>query len=304
MKTCFVCSKSYNYICPIYSYEYIFNENNFEILSKNKRHNYCSVACLKQHSINISAYFPDNHAFTAHIPVPLSMCQFCGCFTHPSEFCLITEYEKEYRNNVEKVGNKTGEWCRLKGELQLIILGKNICLETIKVLYTAEMVKLDPERINDRLPLVYFWFSNDSCQMVLDELKLDNQMIELQKDFIIQATPVKSKQPRDQVSQMVIQVASKIIDDNKLFFPYEIREPNCWWPSTEEFLVLREKCTISPQYPIDSDIISYDLSNILEYEKEEFHPQVNENMENLTVEMNHLTIPGEEEEKTDVYQVD
>lgn len=269
--------------------------------SSQKKSNYCSTSCLQQHSFNLALHFPSNSVFIAYIPIgKLEMCQYCGFYSHPSEFCNSYNTPVEICQDFQTIGNDTGEWAPCYGNVVYSIIGTHCNLEITKLYYTSTMYKLNsnPDDIKDRYPLVYFWWSDDSCNELLNDIKdNDTAPLPLDKEIIIGIKPVYSNELHNDTSTILLHETDKIHNPNKLFFPFDIRRENCWWPKEVSSIFIKETFHISPQIPIDTTVIEYNDENLFKYDDDEYHPEVNE----INPEEELNTIPEEEEEEKDSF---
>lgn len=284
-------------MCPIYSITTQF-DNDGQIVSSQKKTNYCSTKCLQQYAFNLAVHFPSNSVYLAYVPIgKLEMCQFCGFYSHPSEFCHAYGTPSEICEDFQTIGNKTGEWAPCYGNVVYGIMGTHCNLEITKAYYTSTMCKLDTENVKDRYPLVYFWWSEDSCQELLNDIQAkDTPPLPLDKEVIIDIKPVYAQEPYSDTTTILLHETTKLHNPNKLFFPYDIREENCWWPKEQSFMFLKETFHVTPNVPYDTNVIEYDPQHLFKYDEEEFTPEVNAiNPEQEIAEIPDLE--DEEEEK-------
>lgn len=286
-------------MCPIYSITTTF-DNDGQMLSNQKKNNYCSTKCLQDYAFNLAVHFPSNSVYLAYIPIgKLEMCQFCGFFSHPSEFCHSYGTPSEICDDFQTIGNKTGEWATCNGNIVYGIMGTHCNLEITKAYYTSTMCKLDTEQVKDRYPLVYFWWSEDSCKELLNDIRdKDTAPLPLDKEVIIEVKPIYSQEEYSSTTTIVLHETTKMMNPNKLFFPYDIREENCWWPKEQSFIFLKETFHVTPVIPADTNVIEYDTQNLFQYDEENFKPEVNK----IDPSQDLNTIPEEveyeEEEKS------
>lgn len=268
-----MCKREYNYVCPIYSIQNDFTNNNAKQSKHKKQNNYCSVKCLQEYISNLTIHFHEDSVYMAYIPIMhLEMCQFCGDYTHPMEFCTTHFSEQEQLEKVTTVGNKVGEWAICTGDVVYSIIGKNCNLEITKTKFGATMQKLHPEKIEERNPLVYFWWSEDSCHEIVSELKTD-ETIEFEKQVITEVKPILAQQPHDETSLIMLYKTKKIINPNKMFFPYNIQDENCWWPIDHYQTTEKIQTYDMMEKPVETITIDYDIENIFKYDDEEFDPK-------------------------------
>lgn len=276
MKTCLVCLQEYKNIVPISAKEYTFTDFETNGYTCQRKNNFCSTKCLQQYTSTITAYFPENKAFIASIPLDkLEMCQFCGSFTHPPEYCASYGSNQQEIEDFQNIGNLTGEWTLCRGEFLYIILGQKVEIEIEKIVFRAKMQKLQDDIIEERVPLVYFWFTQESCQDIVKDISDEIKPIELTKEIIVSVKPMLTKLWRPNPSIMILHQAKKILDPNKIFFPFDIRRDPCWWPVDQEHFAVLETCCTTPAKPtLSTMLMEYDYDSIFCYESEETKPDV------------------------------
>lgn len=276
MKICFVCNKSYSYLCPIYSKQYDFYDTTgekFDPPRVTKKGNYCSTECLRQYSSTLTKYFPEESVYLAYIPIGLlEMCQFCGYFSHPSEFCCAPDTQFQ---SFQTIGNTTGEWSECRGKIVYAITGRKCDLKVTKVYFSACMQKLRNDEIKDRYPLVYFWWSEESCTEICSRLEIPNQeTVELGKEIILKVEPKLSEREHLTYSTTILHESNKVICPNKIFFPYDIRNENCWWPLDQSHTFIEEEFHDSPLQIQSSRVIDYDATSVFKYDDDDFNPEI------------------------------
>lgn len=276
MKTCLVCLQQYDNIVPISAKEYSFMNLETNGYTCSRKNNFCSTKCLHQYTSTIISYFPENKAFIASIPLDkIEMCQFCGSFTHPPEYCALYSPEQQDIKDFQNVGNLVGEWSLCRGEFIYIILGQKVQLEIEKIVFKGKMQKLVDDMIEERVPLVYFWFTQESCQDIVKDISDEVEPIELTKELIVDIKPKLTNTWRPKVSTMILHKTSKIMDPNKIFFPFDIRRDPCWWPIEQDHFAVQETCCTTPALPTSSTLLmEYDYDSLFYYEDDETKPDV------------------------------
>ena len=235
MKTCYVCSKEYSHVSPLFATVKLENE------TERKISNFCNIACAHAYALLTPAagegklvFFPTGS---------LSMCQFCGSFTHPMEYCTIYGTPKPVQESFQELGNCLGEHASATGSICIAHLGEHFSATVSLASYTSEMIKT----LNDktlRNELLYFWDDPDFVNHHADGIQ-DTSILPIThtKEFItsISLTPHANKTK----TIFLIQLTSKIINPHKLFFPFNIGDDNCWLPihqdkETKEVLITSE----------------------------------------------------------------
>lgn len=280
MKNCSVCCKEYSTMNPIETKLYTFLGENEKECFRNT--NYCSVRCLYTQIVTIETYFNENQCYVASIPIDfLEMCQYCGTFFHPSEYCHQYNIQKQELENFSTVGNLIGEWTKVSGNLLYIICGKNIDLKSTIIQYEATMQKLISENIEERSPLIYFWFSQESCKELCQHLS-DTEFgtINIQKQVLLDIIPIFNPNTNEDTISYCMHQATKVYEPNKIFFPYDITSENCWWPVSQEESVLEEIFHEPRNVKSSICLKDYSLDSVYIYEQEEFHPQVEQEEKN------------------------
>jgi len=252
---------------------YTINYENNSIFNCTRETSYCSVTCLGNQVFEYTKYLNSDQAFIASIPLDkLEMCQFCGAFSHPSEFCFDYQTKPQDLSNFDTIGNLNGEWTLCSGNLLYIVLGQEIDLKITKIKYEAKMQKLINDDIVARTPLIYFWFSETSCQELIESLSDNTPSIQLEKEVILKIRPILSLHKYDQLKVYVLHESKKILEPQKIFFPFDIRSENCWWPVSQSQTVVEEISHI-PSQPKDFIICQdFNLEKYYIYEQEEFKP--------------------------------
>jgi hypothetical protein len=60
------------------------------------------------------------------------------------------------------------------------------------------------------------------------------------KEILISIKPIKSNAHHRDIQTIVLHESKKIINPEKIFFPYDIKSENCWWPMTQDEVVIEE----------------------------------------------------------------
>lgn len=282
MKTCCVCVRKFEYATPIESKMYTINyenkNNNNSIFNCTRQTNYCSVSCLGKQALEYTKYFNPDQAFIASIPLDkLEMCQYCGSFSHPSEYCFEYDTKPYHLSNFNSIGNLNGEWTICSGNLLYIILGQEIDLKITKIKYEAKMQKLSNDDIIARTPLIYFWFSETSCEELIDSLSdKETPTVQHEKDVVLKVKPIISLHKHDHINSYVLHQSNRITEPQKIFFPFDIRSENCWWPVSQSHTVVEEICHV-PSQPQDFIILKdYNLDKHYFYEQEDLKQEEDE----------------------------
>ena len=224
MKTCVNCLKVYQFISPIEVFNGKF-DNDCNKASLTKKNNFCNPKCSKEYidQLNVA----ENEYWMARYPLEqLDMCQFCGHFTHPTEYCT-NKHMEEYFIEHQKIDNKTGEHCLVAGDLLYIKAGKNITILKKEIVFSARMYKLNAD-LESRIPLVYFFYDEEVCKEILAEM-IDNENINVLKSVVTEIDFVYEIQINKCKTECIYKARS-ITNPHKIFFPFDIRQENCWWP--------------------------------------------------------------------------
>ena len=258
MKTCIQCGNDYNYISPVCVVQ---GKLENEVKTETKLQSYCSIGCMRAYCS--SQEIQSNEYLIGSFPIQdISMCQFCGTFKHPSEICVdAVQLEGEdletLCNNHQEIENTTGEWTKAKGHVLYIVHGNCIALEKTSIVMDAHLYKLSCN-VEDRIPLVYFWMDDEGCKAVVDDM-IDLETIrgELKtyKEFYIDIKPFSCKPTKDGTTTEIIYKTSKIINPHKLFFPFDIRQDNCWWALDQTTRTFKK--SIHTSYETDDEIVGY-----------------------------------------------
>lgn len=224
MKTCAVCNKEYEWVSPLYVIEKFNNE------TERKLSNYCSVNCLYSYATIDPS--PDNSKI-AYIPMEkVDMCQFCGTYTHPSEFC---EADQNTVSQFQTMGNCIGEHSDTDGFIILANLGQNVSLNTTILKYTAQMVKLDTDK-EKRNELLYFWDDDVFLSGHINTIRdTEAEPIFHYKEFIVDFEVVPGT--GESANFQVFYKTRRIYNPHKLFFPFDIKHENCWFPIFKEKVI-------------------------------------------------------------------
>ena len=215
----------------------------------------------------------------------LSMCQYCGNFKHPTEFCkqAINFPEDDLVNDVilhQKIENKTGEWCKVQGDIIYIRCGSSVSLELESVQISSTLHKLGAN-IEDRLPLVCFWFNEETCENVLKEMG-ELETINVTKEIYTDITPKLLIENKSEFTNIFYR-AKKIVNPHKIFFPFDIRQENCWWPVDQKIVARKLNFNFTEIIEKDLDYLwEYDTEEVLE-EKEEEKQVIEEKIGQLTL---------------------
>lgn len=228
----------------------------------------------------------ENEYLMGVIPLDnLSMCQYCGNFKHPTEFCkdAVNFPGDDLVNDVighQKIENKTGEWSRVQGDIIYIQYGSSISLDIESVQISSTLHKL-PANIEDRLPLVYFWYNEETCENVLKEMG-ELETVNITKEIYTDIYPkfLLEKKP---TSTHLFYRAKKIVNPHKIFFPFDIRQENCWWPVDQKIVARRANLNCS-------EIIPKDLDYLWEYEEDENIEKKEQEEEKLEEKIGELTL--------------
>lgn len=209
---------------------YSFQEKDFE--------NFCSVECLRKF-VNETDLLGGEISVVGKIDMnncTLKMCQYCGNYTHPSEYCHFYGTTEMAVENFLSVDDKCGELSQVYGELLYVRLGSKCSIQFENLIYTASMVPLksDPESIKERKEFVYFWIEPETCQDIAMKLrKPDQHYIPLSKSFITDYNIV----PGDGVeTEFVSYLTKEIHYPMKMFYPFELCTQKCFWPIGQEHL--------------------------------------------------------------------
>lgn len=156
------------------------------------------------------------------------MCQFCGSFTHPMEYCTIYGTSKEAQKAFQKIGNCLGEHSNADGYVCIGHIGEAYNVEADLVSYTGEMVKTLPDKML-RNELLYFWDDDDYVRFHADSIQ-DTSVdpVTHSKEFITKLNITPGVNSAKTI--FMIQLATKIYNPHKLFFPFDINDKNCWFP--------------------------------------------------------------------------
>ena len=227
--------------------------------------NFCNIECA--HKFILSTPDPSEGKL-AFFPVgDLSMCQFCGSFSHPMEYCSIYGTARSSQETFQKIGNCLGEHASATGFICIAHAGENVSIKAEMVTYTAEMVKsLDDKTLRNEL--LYFWddpeFVNHHAEGIQDP---SIPPLTHTKDFITSLSFVPHTNKTKTI--FLVQLATKIINPNKLFFPFDIAADNCWLPihqtkTTKEVLITCETTIEEADYII----VPLNAPEIFEEQKE------------------------------------
>lgn len=275
MKTCIHCGNEYNYLSPLSVVHGKFESDpNVPVL--HRANSFCSPACWK---IYIDAQeVKSNEYYLGKMPLErLEMCQFCGNFNHPTEYCRQENMEETFKAHQE-IDNKTGELINVKGDLVYVKHGQHVQLTLEKVVFKSTMKKL-PADIETRIPLFYFWHDDDACKEVLDPT--NGKEVDITKYITTNIKPTFVINASRKIEAFMCYHAKKIQNPQKIFFPFDIRQENCWWPIQQSF-----SCIESTN--LDETEIDKDYTCLFEYEEEE--EQEDEEMKITEEEMGKLTI--------------
>lgn len=220
MKTCHVCNKEYNWVSPLFA---LVKKGNSEMT---RITNFCNISCLFTYA---TIEPEDDQGKLCHAPLDeMAMCQFCGTFTHASEFCKESGINEDVVEKFQIMGNCVGEHSDIKGYIVISNLGKNMALNMTYLNYTSQMVKIN-EDVKDRKELLYFWDDDVFRTSHVNSIKDDSiSPIEHVKQFIVEAEMVPGS--ANHSSFNIFQRTTRIFNPHKLFFPFDIRLKNCWFP--------------------------------------------------------------------------
>lgn len=186
------------------------------------------------------------------------MCQWCGSFTHPSEFCKDYGADDFDIQQFQKMGSFNGEHAEISGYIVVANIGCKVALSLTLRTYEAQMVKLLPE-IEPRNELVYFWEDDVFLTSHVNSIKDTTESpISHKKSFItdFSITP----HPESKETFDVFYFTTKIRNPHKLFFPLDIRDPNCWFPICKQ--VKLSSILYTNEFTInDSVILSEEFSH-------------------------------------------
>lgn len=258
MKTCYVCSKEYSHVSPLFATVKLENETDRKIS------NFCNIACAHAYALLTP---PASEAKLVFFPVgSLSMCQFCGSFTHPMEYCTIYGTPSTVQKDFQKIGNCLGEHASASGHVCIAHLGEHFSATASIASYTAEMIKANDDKTL-RNELLYFWDDQDFVNHHADGIQDTSTLpITHTKEFI--TTLTITPQVNKTKTIFLVQIASKIINPHKLFFPLHIGDDNCWLPIHQE-RTSKELLITSESTIYDSEFITTLDSPPEVYEKQE-----------------------------------
>jgi len=157
----------------------------------------------------------------------IEMCQFCGNYNHPSEFCKRKDVLKYMENHLE-IGDNTGELTTVKGNVLYLKYGADISILYYKIVVNAKMLKLDSD-IESRTPLLYFWYDEETCKSVLETMSRKD-VLNVEKTITTKVEPVYKEGGDGNCDAVCCYTALNVVNIQKLFFPFDIRQSNCWWP--------------------------------------------------------------------------
>lgn len=250
-----------------------------------RENNFCSPVCVKKY-IDGKVLCEDEYIYGS-IPLDkLEMCQFCGNFTHPTEYCRETEQREgmDIMGDVsihQQIENKTGEWAIAKGEILCLKYGVNIQVDYESIVVSTTMNKL-PANMEDRAPLLVFWYSEETCNDILKEMNI-TERVEVEKEIFTDIRLYKnvSKKQTDASKVHVLYRVERIKNPHKLYFPFDIRQENCWWPTNQKTFGRTSSIILTSEYEKDwSHMMEYDKDEIIEEEKEQ---DLEEKMGTLTL---------------------
>lgn len=226
MKTCHVCRQQYHHVSPI-TIQVYDGESNTRIS------NICNIRCqtafMACHQVQ-----NDNKAYVSYIPMThLDQCQYCGSHSHQSEFCWLYDTEQETIDAFNSIDNKAGEWTTVEGYICVIVASRQYSIEYTQLDITANMYQLNND-IEARNPLLYFWQFTSTTDDLVKEISTDKPPVSITKSFITRVNPIltDTDAPTTKVSQ-VISVTKRIHNPHKAFFPFDLRQENCWWPTEQ-----------------------------------------------------------------------
>lgn len=182
------------------------------------------------------------------------------------EYCTIYGTPSPIQKDFQKLGNCLGEYASATGHVCIAHLGENFSATATVFSYTAEMVKtIDDKALRNEL--IYFWedqeFVNHHAEGIQD---ISTPPITHTKEFITSLTP--TLHPNKTKTIFLVQVASKIFNPHKLFFPFNIADENCWLPIHQE-KTSKELLITSESVIYESDFITTFDSPPEVYEEQE-----------------------------------
>lgn len=234
MKTCLNCCKEYDYITPLRVKVY-HNLSDPDNVATFRHSAFCCIDCLvKWTGAQANGIAPDS-AYMGFISLgekPLDCCHHCGNGSHPSEYCIA---DNPAIDAFQKVGNYTGEWSHIQGEIVFATLGHQVALEQTCIEFSAKMVKCFQD-YKTRSAILYFWADQiNHKEMISDITDTTVDPVDLTKQYIIDTRPIHSTQETSHPESrtIIFQKTKKIVNPDKVFFPFDIADANFWWPLTQ-----------------------------------------------------------------------
>lgn len=275
MKTCNNCGNKFEYASPISVLHGKF-ESDPERPTLHKKNSFCTPQCMKKYidgkQVNKNEYFLGKILLEK-----LEMCQFCGNFNHPTEYCRQEDLNESFETHQE-IDNKTGELTLAKGAMIYVKYGQHVDLLLEKIQFSATMKKLDAD-IETRVPLVYFWYDEQVCTEILESMQGEQK--EIRKYITTSIKPIFIINAQKEPSTFIGYNVKKIVNPQKIFFPFDIRQDNCWWPTNQATTYIQSSSH-------DSVEINKDYSTLFEYDQEEMPND--EEMKETEEEMGNLTL--------------
>jgi hypothetical protein len=223
--------------------------------------NFCHMHCVKAYVKNNQS--PEYSYYIKYNTLPITNCDLCGDFTHPTEFCVAYGTSMESSEKYEKI-HGIGYWSLPHGHVYSFFLSPNHQIEftngsvTSKLKQLKETVSEDiVEIIRERYPVVLFQASFESANLFLKQNNPDGDEIthtvEALFGFEIEEKPINQQVSDQFPEEMVCQILTQLNESDKLFMPYDITKKICFIPITENSFDFRRYVLTGYEYLNDKD---------------------------------------------------